>query len=319
MPYTIDILLATYNGGKYLREQLDSIIDQSNVNWRLIIRDDGSSDDTIAIINEYQKHWPGRISLLNSNGKALGAVGNFSLLLESSTADYVMLCDQDDVWLPDKIDSTLEKIRSLENDYGHDTPLLVYTDLCVVDEKLLPVADSMWRYQQLNPFNGSRLNRLLLHNIPTGCTMMINRRLRELASPVPAEACMHDWWISLVAAAFGKSDIIFEPTVRYRQHDSNFVGAEPWSLPREICRFLDASRRLERIDKRERLLSKYRAQASAFLIRYGVSLPVEVRTMVEIFANLDKYGILMQKYYIMKYRFFYSSPVMTTGMILFRW
>jgi glycosyltransferase involved in cell wall biosynthesis len=320
MSTTIEILLATYNGDRYLRKQLDSIVSQTDSDWRLIFRDDCSSDNTPAIIADYAARDPERILQLDNGRQNLGARGNFAALLEASTAEYIMLADQDDVWLPHKIAVTRQKMKEMEQRYGSDTPLMVFTNQAVVDESDSRVlSDSVWRYQRLNPRMVSRLNRLLLHNIVTGSTMMLNRPLCSLALPVPVAAYMHDWWITLVAATFGRIDYLVEPTMRYRQHVSNVVGAEQWSLPREICRYLSPSRRLERIDTRERLLSKYRAQASAFLIRYGASLPAQVRTMVEIFATLDTYGLAMQKYYILKYRFFYSSPVVTAGMIMLRW
>lgn len=319
MTKTIDILLATFNGDKYLREQLDSIIGQSIKSWQLIIRDDGSTDGTLAIINEYVARYPEKILLIDSGGPNLGTVGNFSRLLDISTADYIMFCDQDDIWLADKIAITLDKMGTLENCYGNDTPLMVYTDLQIVDEDSHPIAASMWRYQQLNPCNGKRLNRLLMHNIPTGCTMMLNRPLHKLVTPIPNAAYMHDWWIALVAILFGESDFVEQPTVLYRQHGLNVVGAESFSLRREACRFLMHEERIEVTRKRDALLAKYRTQASAIIDRFSNNLSSDDRTMIETFANMNNFSLLKQKYFILKYRFFYSNPLITAGMILFRW
>ena len=320
MSLHIDILLATFNGGKHLREQLDSILGQDYEQWRLIIRDDGSSDDSLAIINEYLTLYPERITLLDNEGRNLGVVGNFSLLLEYSTADYIMFSDQDDIWLPHKISATFEKIIAMENRFGSDVPLLVYTNQTVVDEKGSDVlADSVWEYQQLDTRNATKINRLLLQNIPTGCTIMINRALRDMASPIPADATMHDWWLALVAAAFGKSDYVAESTMLYRQHGRNVCGAEEWSLLKHCIRFLSPQLRREIVVRRERLLSSFRRQASVFVQRYGNRLSGKDRKMIHIFATLDGFGKFQQKYYILKYRFFYSNGPVTFAMILFRW
>ncbi len=319
MPETVDILLATYNGEAYLHEQLDSIIDQSYHDWRLLIRDDCSTDDTLSIIDGFRAKFPGKIELLNNAGKNLGVVRNFATLLNQSAADYTMFCDQDDVWLPDKISTTIAEMRKMEKYFGNEMPVMIYTDLKIADENLAHIADSVWKYQKLNPHNGSRLNRLLLQNIPTGCTMMINRRLREIAAPIPDEAAMHDWWISLVTAAFGKSFFISEPTAIYRQHKSNVVGAECWSIWDDFLKIASPSRRSELTARREILWGMCRRQAKAFMEKYKAHLPIRYYKMIQCFAYLDEYTMILQKYFILKYGFFYSNPVVTSAMLLFRW
>lgn len=320
MADTIDILLATYNGGKHLREQLNSIITQNYCDWRLLIRDDCSCDETPAIINEYRTKYPDKIILLNNNGSNVGVVRNFSSLLDNATADYVMFCDQDDVWLPHKIAVTFDKMLALEKSAGCKVPLLVFTDLTVVNEDGRSVlADSVWEYQQLEPGNVSNLNRLLLQNIPTGCTVMINRALREKATPIPADAAMHDWWLTLVASVFGKSGYVSEATALYRQHGMNVCGVTKWSLFKDIVQFLSPESRSELTQRREIKLTSYRKQALAFIQRYSAELPAEVRMMIHTFAILDSFSKIRQKYYIVKYRFFYSNGFVTAAMVLFRW
>src|SRR5690606_13737176 len=153
----------------------------------------------------------------------------FARLLGASTADYIMFCDQDDVWLPGKVTLTLAKMQELEAACGAETFLLVHTDLRIVDENLNLVADSGHRYQQIDPDRGNTLGRLLVQNIATGCTIMVNRALRDLALPIPGAALMHDHWLSLVSACFGKIAYLPEPTLLYRQHSGNKVGAQVWS------------------------------------------------------------------------------------------
>jgi hypothetical protein len=230
-----------------------------------------------------------------------------------------MFCDQDDIWLPHKIAITFDKMFELEKKSSREMPLLVFTDLTVVDEDGSVYADSIWEYQKLDPGNVSNLNRLLLQNIPTGCTIMINRSLREKASPIPADAAMHDWWTTLVATAFGTSGYVPESTILYRQHGLNVCGVEQWSLRNDFINFLSPTFRKELALKRVKKLTSYRKQAGAFLQRYSTELPAEVRTMIHTFAVLDSFSKIRQKYYILKYRFFYSNGFVTAAMVLFRW
>ena len=197
------ILLTTYNGARYLKQQIDSLLNQTYKNFEIIARDDGSSDNSFEILMSYD------IKTLESI-KNIGAKGSFGTLLEyavqNSDSEYFMFCDQDDVWENDKIEKTFTKMLEMEKS-NPGTPLLAHTDLKVVDERLVSIADSFWKYQNIDPKKDS-LNRLLMQNTITGCTMMINRKLAELALPVPKECIMHDWWIGLVASVFGRIDVI---------------------------------------------------------------------------------------------------------------
>jgi glycosyltransferase involved in cell wall biosynthesis len=216
----IAILLSTYNGAPYLQEQLDSLFSQTYSNCEVIARDDGSSDATLEIL----KNNP--LTLMETT-ENLGARGSFSALLayavEHTDADYFMFCDQDDVWYPNKVDITFQKMRELES--TPQTPVLVHTDLEVVDETLQPIATSFWKYEYTLPqYNG--FNRLLIQNTITGCTTMVNRTLATKAFPMPKDAIMHDWWLGLVASKFGKVGYSKEATIQYRQHFNNTIGAK---------------------------------------------------------------------------------------------
>jgi glycosyltransferase involved in cell wall biosynthesis len=221
----IDILLATYNGQKYLREQIDSILSQSNQDWQLVIRDDKSLDDTLSIIKDYLARYPDKIKLIEDNGCHLGAKLNFQCLLEHSTAEYIMFCDQDDVWLPQKIDITLNAMKVAEKNF-HNKPIMIHSDLVVVDANLKKVASSLWTYQKVVPSKNDDLNRIILQNVATGCTIMINSKAKDVSLPIPEEAVMHDWWIALKVAQYGKILHIPKQLVLYRQHTGNLVGAK---------------------------------------------------------------------------------------------
>ncbi len=117
------------------------------------------------------------------------------------------------------------RIKAAEEELGSGAPILAHTDLVVVDENLQAIAPSFWSYSNLNPYCGSRLNRLLIQNVVTGSATMVNGALARLASPIPQEAVLHDWWLALIASALGRIEAIPERTVLYRQHGRNCLGA----------------------------------------------------------------------------------------------
>lgn len=221
----ISICVATYNGGRYLTEQLDSIFAQTNTDWKLLIRDDGSTDDTSDIIERYATKYSGKIVLVADKYGRLGPCMNFAQLLDRANAEYIMFSDQDDVWLPNKIELTLNAMKQAEQAYP-DQPLLVHTDLEVVDSNLNTICDSMWSYQRLFPEIGESLVKIMAQNVVTGCAMMINKRAKEISTPIPKEAVMHDWWIAVNIAKHGKIVPVSTPSILYRQHVGNEKGAQ---------------------------------------------------------------------------------------------
>ena len=221
----IDILLSTYNGEKYLEQQLQSIIEQSCADWHLIVRDDGSTDQTLCILDKFAKQDP-RISVFTDEKGNIGALRSYEELLKKSESDYVMFCDQDDVWLPEKISHTAEGMQDAESKFGVKTPLLVYSDLQVTDEKLTTVDTSFWHYAGIHPQNIVDFPTLAGKNCVTGCTTMINKTAKAVSLPFGEHALMHDHAIALsVIAHDGK--LIENPhaDILYRQHGSNVIGA----------------------------------------------------------------------------------------------
>lgn len=309
----VDILMATYNGQQFLSEQIDSILTQTHSNIHLYIRDDGSQDDTRKIIQEKKALYPTKITHVPAEVR-LGIIGNFSALMEQSKAEYVMFSDQDDIWLPNKIAYTLSKLHSLEITHGTKCPLLVHTDLQVVDEKLKVLDLSFWNYSKLNPKRSHTLNKLLMQNVITGCTMMMNRALVDLSKPIPKEVMMHDWWIGLVAAAMGKVDTVNEPTILYRQHGKNQLGAKKERLFPLINRFLSQPK--EHIKLITTLLNRQCKQATLFLNRYESSLNKNQQEMVQSFSQLHNKPFLQKIYHVCKYRFFKNGFLRNTRMLL---
>ncbi len=222
------ILMSTYNGERYLREQINSILAQTYQEWQLLVRDDGSSDGTLGILKEYAVAHPERIRILRDGRKNLGAKGSFEqLLMEAPDTDYYMFADQDDVWLPNKIAVSLAAAQDLERKHGQDMPIVVHTDLRVVDEELQEVHPSFWRYSNIRPeILDSDVHYLGICNAVTGCAMLFNLAAAELVLPFAFYAFMHDQWIAAKVLSIGGIVLpIDEATILYRQHRNNTLGA----------------------------------------------------------------------------------------------
>lgn len=222
MQETIDVLLATYNGEKYIKEQIDSILNQSYKNIRLIISDDCSKDKTQEILKEYEKK-DNRIEL-HIQEKNLGVVKNIEFLLKQVKNKYYMLSDQDDVWLPEKIEKSLETL--LKNNVD-----LVFGDLEVVDQDLKTMYPSFGDFMLLNKkihkyINSNRLN--YIYNCVTGCTILAKKETIQKILPLPKKSkyLIHDHWIGLMTSIYGKVAYMPEKYIKYRQHGNNQVGTD---------------------------------------------------------------------------------------------
>jgi len=309
----IDIVLAAYNGAAFIEAQIESLLAQTHRDWRLLIRDDGSTDATPAIIGALQQRYPEKISVIEDDRGNLGFVGNFSCLLEHATADYVAFCDQDDVWKPEKLAASLAEMHALEARHGAGTPLLVFTDTAVVDRSLKLLSDSAWHYQYMDPKSCGRLNRALIQNVVTGCTVLINAALKARAIPIPASAYAHDWWIALVASAFGAVSYVDKAMVYYRQHDEHAIGVRLFrltSIPRLARDFL-AQFAANRAQKLRRF-----AQGAAFLERFADLLTGEQRRLVGVFAAVPRANLPMRAYYFYRYGFLTKSFTRNALLIL---
>jgi len=306
----INILLATYNASEYLTAQINSIlVQQTSTNWTLLIRDDHSNNLTINIIQNYQTK-SDKIHLINNENKNLGASLNFSCLLENSKSDYIMFCDQDDIWLPNKIEITLNKMLEMEKEHGKQTPILIHTDLKVVDNNLHLISPSFRNYQNLDPNPPNLLPRLLVQNFVTGCTMMINKPLKDLIIPIPTQAIMHDWWIALTAANFGKIAYISEPTVLYRQHQQNTVGARAWGINYIFSR-------AKNIEKIKTDIQKTILQAQTFREIYQNKLSKEQLEIINTYIDLPDKPLLLRKYLMIKNGYYQLGKLKNLGFLIF--
>ena len=295
----IAVLLATYNGAEFLAQQLDSILQQTWSNLVIVIRDDNSTDNTAELIRSFASEHPDRVHRVKVDGMRGGAKDNFSTLIDyvlehkvqlNLERAYMMFSDQDDIWRPEKIERQTRLMFQAEES-GTDTPVLVHCDLHVVDAALQPIADSFIRYQGLDARRNG-FGQLLISNLVTGCTMFINEALAEKAVPVPPEAVMHDWWLGLVAAAFGRIAFLPEQLVEYRQHENNTLGAREHRTPslagREVLRKVFHKAYTP-------LFAEVATQAEIFLARFHANLAYRQRISLRMTMGLrSKIGHLQR-------------------------
>ncbi len=303
------IILSTHNGGRHIKNQLVSILHQKHPNIAILTRDDNSSDNTLEILKQFKN-----ITTLPNN-QNLGIKKSYSKLLDYSINntdnDYFMFCDQDDVWKEDKVQKTLQKMKELEKKYPN-TPILIHTDLHVTDENLNVIDKSFWHYEHINPARNS-LGNLLMQNTVTGCTMMINRKLANLALPIPNECIMHDWWIALAASVFGKIAYVSEPTIFYRQHSHNDTGAKKYSAKnifKKIPKIINGSGiYINHLDNNI-------SQAEKFLQTYEDRLDTKSINTLKALINLKKGSFLKKRINIFRFNLLKNGILRNLGLLL---
>ncbi|RNI28029.1 glycosyltransferase family 2 protein [Rufibacter immobilis] len=305
----ISVVMATYNGARFLTEQLESIYGQTYRNIEIIVCDDQSSDGTPDILERFSRSH-GLVYSINPT--KLGVVQNFAKALTLAKGDYVALADQDDVWLPQKLSLSLKKLRTLEQDSSTNTPALVFSDLTVVDQELKHLHPSYWKYMKLNPDN-VKLNRVLVENVVTGCTVLMNRATVQLAIPIAPEAMMHDAWLLMTASCFGKVDYLSTPTVLYRQHAANVVGARSMNLRSKFDSGVIKIR-----NNKFGLLNEEINQANAFYKRHRGKLEccAEQRNLLEQFISLKKMSFWKKKLILLRYSFFSNTFFKSLNVLL---
>lgn len=290
----VAVLMSTYNGAKFLQEQIDSILAQSHADFTLYIRDDGSADDTWSILSAYDDP---RIRLVR--GENLGASASFfSLLRDTAYADYLFFSDQDDIWYQDKLSTMLTEIQKYD-----DIPAMVFSDFSMIDENGLQTNPSYAQFASLRVSPGEvGVDRLLPQPYVFGCASVINRKLAQLVLMPPDGIEMHDCWLSLTAAAVGKLIYLPVQTIAHRFHSSNATGRKDQTHP------LVRLNRLYSGFAAQAENTKLRLQQADLLVQsYGELLLPHVRKMLEdlieamsggniaIVLKLAKLGIGRQK------------------------
>lgn len=274
----IAILLATYNGEKYLKEQIDSIVHQTYKDWTLYIHDDGSSDSTIRIIEDYQNR-DNRIVLIRDEKKHLGPGLGFMSLLEDIDSDIYMFSDQDDVWLENKIEVSYNGYLNIKN--HSSLPVVVHSDVSVVDENLNILTHSYWKAINLDPDKINTFSHFCVCVYTNGNTMLFNRLAKDLCFPLFDGPIMHDRYVSAkVLKANGVVSAIHKPLVLYRQHGTNVCGFDVG----KVRKFSDIKKRIRSV-----VLGNY--YTYKILKYYNFGSPIKYlwyKLMVEIHLKIKK-------------------------------
>lgn len=288
----VNILMSTYNGQQFLAEQIRSIQEQSYTDWTLFIRDDGSSDNTKEILKDFERQ-DSRIHLIDSDkSDNLGVIKSFHKLVNHDRADYYFFSDQDDVWLPNKLELSLKEAQN----YLADLPLMVYMDLKVVNQDLEIMTESMVKSQSHHA--NTELVQELTENTVTGGVAMINHALAEMWQETD-DILMHDWYLALLASAFGNLVFIDQPGELYRQHSDNVLGArtlskrfKKWIRPHILFAvYWDLIKNSQK--QARHLLQMPLSQSNRELIEAFVT--IMDKPMLERFRILRKYGLRKNK------------------------
>ncbi len=318
---TVNIIMSTYNGARYVAQQIDSILNSDYTDWSLFITDDVSKDDTIDIIRQYVALYPERITLYK-NITNKGAGRNFletlysfnrrehaieGLPKSSNEAQYYMFCDQDDVWEKTKIEDTLYRMKLMEKKYGKDKPALVFTDAMVVNSRLKVTDSSFYKSNRLK-VNNTGFAGLLMENKCIGCTMMINQALLDRYTVVPEHARMHDYWIALIASAFGHISYLPAKTLKYRQHEDNVIGG---------CNYTSyISNRISNFKAQKNSLKENWLQAEEFEKIYGDSLDEKKRILLSRFIDMQDKSWYKRRVCMVKNGFLKSGLIRNLGLFL---
>ncbi|HFU9786538.1 TPA: glycosyltransferase family 2 protein [Streptococcus agalactiae] len=301
----VNILMATYNGEKFLAQQIESIQKQTFKEWNLLIRDDGSSDKTCDIIRNFTAK-DSRIRFINENEHHnLGVIKSFFMLVNYEVADFYFFSDQDDVWLPEKLSVSLEAAKHKAS----DVPLLVYTDLKVVNQELNILQDSMIRAQSHHA--NTTLLPELTENTVTGGTMMINHALAEKWF-TPNDILMHDWFLALLAASLGEIIYLDLPTQLYRQHDNNVLGARTMDKRFKILR--EGPKSI--FTRYWKLIHDSQKQASLIVDKYGDIMTANVLELIKCFIKIDKQPFMTRLRWLWKYGY---SKNQFKHQVVFKW
>lgn len=301
---TVHIVMASYNGERYLGEQMDSLLSQSYPGITVEVCDDGSTDGTCDIVKRYAAR-DGRVSL-HRNAANQGYVKNFLEGMRRSTADYIMLCDQDDVWDRDKVEVTLRAMKQEEERCG-ETPTLIFTDAMNYDSDS---GTELGRFHKNSHLNTKKVDtaHLFMENKIIGCTVMVNRAVIPYLSEIPDGIRVHDWWLALICSHFGQIAYVDRPTLKYRQHGDNMIGGDTFGGY--------VGSRLSGIARQRAVLESSYRQGAAFLAMFGDRMTAGQQEIAGKFSDMAGYGWCMRRWNMMKYGFVKSGIVRNIGLFL---
>ena len=315
----VQILLATYNGERFLQQQLDSIAAQTYADWEILARDDGSRDNTVEILKRFQAARPGKLKILEDNlGNSGSPAKNFLILAAASSSDIVAFADQDDIWHPEKVGKMVAAIQKLEVKYGAGSPAMVHHDFSIID------ADDKVRtasFAATSGFKSEAIASAPLIGLARGFSLAANKALvkKALPAPDPLLPLGHDTIFSHVGKKLGHIEFIDEPLVQYRRHETNVSHFTTAAYTKRALKdvFMHGSfagiadRANTALEKARLNLRNKTLMTRAFVERYGEELDPSVRKDLEGFVHLEEQGFWKRKQLILRY----SSPHMLTRVL----
>lgn len=300
----VHIVMATYNGEKFLRQQLDSLLSQTYRNISIEVCDDGSTDQTLDILKEYEENC--EVLTVHRNEQNLGYVMNFLQGIKRSEEGYIMLCDQDDVWNDDKIEKTLQEMKKQEEQY-EGKPVLVYTDAMNFDSDS---NENLGSFHQSSHLDTAMVDtaHLFMENKIIGCTVMVNRYVIPYLDELPTDIRVHDWWLALICSHFGTVAYLPEMTLRYRQHSGNMIGGSSFSDY--------IKNRLKGIREQKEVLRATVRQGQQFEKLFGGQMSKTQKEIAEAFGSLYNKNGFARRRLLFKYGFWKSGTTRNVGLLL---
>jgi glycosyltransferase involved in cell wall biosynthesis len=282
----ISIVLATFNGSKYIVKQIESILAQTIMPEEIIICDDCSTDETVSLLKPYLNNKQIKLFV---NEDRLGVFENFKKAAKlANNANWLVFGDQDDIWLPQKLNKLTRAMAVLDDEI---TPSLVYSDLAVIDKNDTIMFSSFWERQKIKP-EKIKLSTLLYGNVVTGCTMIINRPLANEFFLVDNSDYLHDEWLGLIAYSFGKAQILNESLVLYRQHETNVTFSEEY----KTLGFIDGLKEgVKYLVKKKKFLSHEFDIAKAFSSTYQGKLTEKQLKIISNFIKQESKNYILQR------------------------
>ena len=313
----IDIAFPCYNAELWINRFIQSLLETGDEEWRIVARDDGSSDGTLELLRSWRERLGSRMVLLEEEGPSrnLGVIGNYNAVLSACSAPWILTADPDDLWLPNRLPLTLGALKAAELEHGEQTPIAVGTDAEVVDSDENPVAPSYLRWGHGMPPPDNTAARVALDNVALGSTMAVNRALLRAALPMPAAAIYQDWWLALVAISLGRLVILPEATIRYRRHIAN-TSKEPCSTSTiaALWQAMNAPFSLRR-----RLLAvicKVAPQAGSFADLYADRLSPTDLAALRALSKLPDYGPIKRRIAVVQHGLWFNTALWNLGMLV---
>ena len=315
-PVEVDIVLPCYEAAAWIDGFIGGLLEVRDIRWRVLARDDASRDGTAACLRQWRDRLGDRMTILDDGDmRNLGVIGNYDRLLAATAAPWILTADPDDVWLPVHMETVLGALLTAEAAHGTDMPIAVCADAQVVDAALAPIADSYWRWSRTRPARHRAVPRTAIDNAALGSTMAINRALLQRALPLPSGAAYQDWWLALVATAFGRLIAVPDATIQYRRHQENLTR-DPYSatLPGMVARLSNAPRSAH--DRVRFIIHQAARQARAFVDRYEGDLPVNEMAALRALADLPGMGPLRRRRAVLRHNLWFNSPLKNLGLLL---